>query len=163
MIPKNAPCVLSWKIGRLEVWRLGGATEVGARAAAFGGDEAGRCAAPAKTARVGTADCADWEQIKGVLAHAEQGVLTHPQRTENRERRTERPCGATGETRGQTFKPPLSQTPNLEFNCARPSRGQRRFLLLRGLRLTRTETSWRRPTWRRRCAGEESRSRSWDL
>ena len=63
----------------MEAWKFGGATEVGARAAAFGGDEAERCAAPTKALKAhkehkvrrrGTADCADFEQIKGVLAHA---------------------------------------------------------------------------------------------
>ena len=32
----------------MEVWRLGGAPEVEARAVAFGGDETERCAAPTK-------------------------------------------------------------------------------------------------------------------
>ena len=35
----------AWKLGSLEVWRLGGATEVKARPAALGGDETERCAA----------------------------------------------------------------------------------------------------------------------
>ena len=49
-----------WKFGSLEAWRLGGAPEVEARTAASGGDETAR----------GTAECADLEQIKGVLPHA---------------------------------------------------------------------------------------------
>ena len=35
----------------MEVWRLGGAPEVWARAVASGDDVAGRCAAPTKTQR----------------------------------------------------------------------------------------------------------------
>ena len=89
----------------------------------------------------------DFEQIKGVLAHADcQNILEHrgtqrvaqrntekdcqndwrnhkehkgrgvalpPQRTENRERRTERPCGATGETAVQSVdsRKSLASTP----------------------------------------------------
>ena len=55
-----------WKLGSLEVWKLGGATEVEARAAALGGDEASRCATTTKN----------------------KGRLTPPRRTENGERRT---------------------------------------------------------------------------
>ena len=40
-----------WKLRSLEAWRLGGATEVEARAAALGGDEAERCAAITVQAR----------------------------------------------------------------------------------------------------------------
>ena len=43
----------------MDVWRLGGAPEVEARAVARGDDEAERCAAPAKTLknRKGRKDC----------------------------------------------------------------------------------------------------------
>ena len=51
----------------MEAWKLGGAPEVEARAAASGDDVAERCAA--KHAAKGTADLADLLQIKGVLAH----------------------------------------------------------------------------------------------
>ena len=81
----------AWRLGSLEVWRLGGATEVKARPAALGGDETERCAAITKNTkdhketpcrreapnlprlrvrRRGTADFTDLLQIKGVLAHA---------------------------------------------------------------------------------------------
>ena len=49
----------------MEVWKFGGAPEVKARAVASGDDETGK-----HGQRGETADCTDFEQIKGVLAHA---------------------------------------------------------------------------------------------
>ena len=46
--PATAGRTRNWKFRSLEVWRLGGATEVEARVAALGGDEAERCAAITK-------------------------------------------------------------------------------------------------------------------
>ena len=48
--PLAAPFFV-WKLGSLEVWRLGGAPEVEARAVASGDDETERCAATAKAQR----------------------------------------------------------------------------------------------------------------
>ena len=48
-------------------------------------------------------DCRNHKEHKG------RGVALPPQRTENRERRTERPCGATGETAVQSVDSRKSQ------------------------------------------------------
>ena len=112
--PSEAPHASGfWKFGSLEVWRLGGAPEVEARAVAYGDDVTSRCAAITKDTKnhngtqrlpewgvqvrstkpsTATAGCADWLQIKGVLAHAglPRGANA-PRRTENRACRPEGP------------------------------------------------------------------------
>ena len=86
-----------WKFGSLEVWRLGGATEVEARTAAFGGDETERCAADTKrtknhedTRRTdrGNRRLRRLEPIRGRLPQADcQCVLDHGRFHRNSEKR----------------------------------------------------------------------------